>query len=418
MRKGKVKIGDRYISDIGEIEYIGKDTSNIKRGIWKCFCGNEFPAYYTNIRSGYTRSCGCWSKQIIEDNIKDPNLIYLNNLWGNIKQKCFNNKRKEYKNYGGRGISMYSEWKDNSKKFIEDILKEIDHRPTEKHSLDRKNNDGNYEPGNIRWATPTEQNCNTRNNILLEHNGIIKTATDIEKELNLTPGLICHRIKLGHSGNKLFEPTKNTIPSEKNKKLPPYFKLWTGIKQRCLNPKNPAYNNYGGRGITLFDPWINDYKAFEEYILTNLKEKPTPKHSLDRKDNNKGYEPGNLRWATSKEQARNKRNNILIPINGIEIISTDLANKLKINNQTLNNRFKSGWNEKDLLFISKKALFDQEIILNIKEDYSSGMTITGIAKKYNASIPTVRDVVRCRGAYKQQEQEQEQDKDKLEEKEE
>ena len=78
----------------------------------------------------------------------------------------------------------------------------------------------------------------------------------------------------------------------------------SGAKQRCTNPNTGAFADYGGRGIEFRFPSI---RAFAEWVLHNIGPKPTPLHSLDRIDNGRHYEPGNLRWATRLEQARNKR---------------------------------------------------------------------------------------------------------------
>ena len=77
-----------------------------------------------------------------------------------------------------------------------------------------------------------------------------------------------------------------------------------GAKQRCTNPNSAAYADYGGRGIEFRFPSV---RAFAEWVLLNIGPKPTEVHSLDRIDNTRHYEPGNLRWATRSEQARNKR---------------------------------------------------------------------------------------------------------------
>lgn len=76
-----------------------------------------------------------------------------------------------------------------------------------------------------------------------------------------------------------------------------------GAKQRCTNPKNVGYERYGGRGIKFL---FSSVEAGIRWIAANLGPKPTSKHSIDRIDNNRHYEPGNLRWATALEQARNK----------------------------------------------------------------------------------------------------------------
>jgi hypothetical protein len=83
----------------------------------------------------------------------------------------------------------------------------------------------------------------------------------------------------------------------------PEYMAWVSAKQRCHNPNNPAYARYGGRGIAVCERWRNNFAAFME----DMGPKPSPTHSLDRKDNDKGYEPDNCRWATMIEQQHNRR---------------------------------------------------------------------------------------------------------------
>lgn len=96
------------------------------------------------------------------------------------------------------------------------------------------------------------------------------------------------------------------------------YGIWTHIKSRCYNPNDPAYHNYGGRGITVCREWINDYMAFLSYVG----EPPTPKHTMDRIKNEGNYEPGNVRWTTKKEQGANRRTNKWIECNGINMIQS------------------------------------------------------------------------------------------------
>lgn len=88
-------------------------------------------------------------------------------------------------------------------------------------------------------------------------------------------------------------------------KKTPEYRCWCAIKQRCLNPKNKNFQNYGGRGITVSPSWLG-LAGFQEF-LADVGYRPSDKHSLDRIDNDFGYEPNNVRWATNKEQSANRR---------------------------------------------------------------------------------------------------------------
>ena len=122
------------------------------------------------------------------------------------------------------------------------------------------------------------------------------------------------------------------------------YKVWSGIIQRCYNPKAKNYHNYGSRGIKMHDEWRKDFSAFEDYcIATGWK----PGLQVDRIDNDDGYVPGNIRFVTCAENLRNKRSNNLITYKGETHCLTDWSNILGIADSTLQRRLTSGWSVED-----------------------------------------------------------------------
>lgn len=99
------------------------------------------------------------------------------------------------------------------------------------------------------------------------------------------------------------------------------YDIWHGMKQRCGNPNAHAYDRYGAQGITVCDEW-HAYEEFAEWALNNGYEDNL---TIDRIDGNKGYEPSNCRWATPKQQARNRKSNRTIPYNGKNITISELC---------------------------------------------------------------------------------------------
>lgn len=109
---------------------------------------------------------------------------------------------------------------------------------------------------------------------------------------------------------------------------------WSNMKNRCQNPRNRNYYKYGARGITVCERW----QTFENF-LADMGEPPSPKHSIDRyPDNGGNYEPGNVRWATAKEQGNNQRTNHLITLNGETLTMQQWCEKLDIKQGTLSKR--------------------------------------------------------------------------------
>lgn len=106
-------------------------------------------------------------------------------------------------------------------------------------------------------------------------------------------------------------------------------RAWSEMKQRCHNPNNDKYKWYGARGITVCDLWRNDFLAFYSHIG------PRPSgYEIDRIDNDKGYEPGNVRWTTKANNVRNRRNTVMVTVNGEEISLEEYASSAGISYAT------------------------------------------------------------------------------------
>ena len=120
------------------------------------------------------------------------------------------------------------------------------------------------------------------------------------------------------------------------------YSAWAAMIRRCTNPRSANYRLYGGRGITVCQEWRKDFVAF----LRDLGPKPTPTHSLDRINNDGNYEPGNVRWATPKQQARNKRTSRVLVVDGVSSTLAEWAERSGIGRTTIRERLARGWSKK------------------------------------------------------------------------
>lgn len=123
------------------------------------------------------------------------------------------------------------------------------------------------------------------------------------------------------------------------------YNTWTNIKQRCYNPKNTYYYNYGGRGIQMCDEWRNSYEKFEEWALNNGYNDTL---SIDRIDNDDDYTPQNCRWATKLQQDNNKRSNVFITYNGETHTMMEWSEILGVPYSLIQSRHMYGWDDKSI----------------------------------------------------------------------
>ena len=161
----------------------------------KCDCGTSIIARGSNLMNGHTQSCGCLKKErTIETSvIHGKSHTKIHNLWKNMKQRCSNPDNHKYKNYGGRGIKVCDEWNKDFQNFY-DYVSQLPHYGEQGYSLDRIDNDGNYEPGNVKWSTSTEQSRNRRNCRYIYYEGEILTITELSEKVGIPAKTLYTRI--------------------------------------------------------------------------------------------------------------------------------------------------------------------------------------------------------------------------------
>lgn len=134
------------------------------------------------------------------------------------------------------------------------------------------------------------------------------------------------------------------VGGSKTKKQPTY-RTWECMKARCYSKRHPSYHNYGGRGIRVCDRWLNGdgEKSGSACFLADMGQRPTPTHTLDRIDNDKGYAPDNCRWATRQEQADNRSNVTMVTFQGRTMTSSAWSRELSKHGALVRGRLKLGW---------------------------------------------------------------------------
>lgn len=172
--------------------YIGSHSSE-----WwaKCDCGTVKKVFTASIDSFQVKSCGCVKRKKDKERYLRHGMVYSPEYaaWSKLKSRCLNASDKAYKYYGGRGIKVCERWACLFENFYEDMGP----RPSEKHSIDRINGDGDYEPGNCRWASRTVQNRNRKCNRFIEFNGKTQCISEWEAELGFPPRRVSDRLSKG-----------------------------------------------------------------------------------------------------------------------------------------------------------------------------------------------------------------------------
>lgn len=148
------------------------------------------------------------------------------------------------------------------------------------------------------------------------------------------------------------------------------YKIWGNILQRCTNPKNPKWMDYGGRGITVSENWL----TFENFYA-DMGDRPTRLHTCGRRDNNGGYCKENCSWELSPEQVRNKRNNVLVTYGGETLCRHEMAAKYGIKYFTLRSRLNGGMTPQEAI---ETPIFQGKKVMKKRRSYER--TVRGLRR--------------------------------------
>lgn len=196
MKRIEVNIGDKYgrLTVIGDAPSLKTPSGQLKRKVrCVCECGVEKDYLLDLIRRGHTKSCGCFSTEDrfgrLTTHGKSNSNIYK--IHSSMIARCYNPNNPNFYRYGGRGISVCDEWRNNFEAYYDWVIKNGYKKGL---SVDRIDNNGDYEPSNCRIATQKEQSNNTSRNVLITINGETKTLSQWSEIYGVNASSVCHRI--------------------------------------------------------------------------------------------------------------------------------------------------------------------------------------------------------------------------------
>lgn len=209
MRKTVDLTGQRfnYLTVIGRAQESAKDGN--ARWLCKCDCGNMCVVRTDHLKSGNNKSCGCKGHRMVPGCQKkeEPINKRIVRIWAGMHTRCYNKNVNFYKNYGGRGIKMCDEWigENGCRHFYEWAMK---NGYADNLTIDRIDNNGNYEPSNCRWATVEEQSKNKRNSIKLLYKGKEVTIKELRRIFGVSKMPIYQAYKNGRIDFTDWKPPK------------------------------------------------------------------------------------------------------------------------------------------------------------------------------------------------------------------
>lgn len=199
--------GKRYLRLV-VVSFYGKRVSpcGTVHYLWlcRCDCGVYVIVFTLSLKRGATTSCGCRKAEVTSSRSKTHGMSHSPEygIWSGMLQRCFNRNDHAWHDYGGRGITVYEGWL--GKGGFAAWLDYMGPRPSPLHEIDRIDNNGNYEPGNVRWATTKQQSRNTRRNRLVTWLGQTKCVVEWEEALGFPHNVLMQRLNYGWSINRAF----------------------------------------------------------------------------------------------------------------------------------------------------------------------------------------------------------------------
>lgn len=334
--------GERF-DKLTVVERIGSQCGH---ALWKCRCdcGNISNAISGHLTRGKTKQCWQCAKRAA----KRSDAVRLNPAykhWQSIK----------FRTVGGwapidGAHHMCSRWRRSSRDFMDDIGP----KPGAGYTVDRIDNNGHYSCGkceecltngwqmNCRWATKDQQSANRSDNHLVTFRGETKPLFVWVRELGLNYDVIKSRLYAGRSPEDAFTTPVAAMgrrgPRKDTRVNQGLTSCWRTMLDRCGKRNrrpSPGYEN-----VSVDERWL----VFENFAA-DMGAKPFPGASLDRIDVRRGYGPDNCRWATKKQQARNRRNTIFVTVDGVTRSLGEWAEISGINYQTLRYRLAQGWSD-------------------------------------------------------------------------
>lgn len=258
-------------------------------------------------------------------------------IWAGMKRRCDSPNQPYYKWYGGRGIKVCDEWKNDVVAFWNWAQ---ENGYADNLTIDRINSNGDYCPENCRWATHKEQANNQRSNRKIEYRGEVKTLQQWVEELGLSIDTVSDRLRYGWSIEDAFDLPKWTFRAGRAKgKMchtylhgmchTPTFHSWNRMKNDCYNSNSPTYKTCGALGIEMCDRWRDSFANFYE----DMGEMPKDCR-LVRIDESKDFSKDNCKWVAKTEvpklTANKKRIAKLSKICQFEkLLKLDITNILK-----------------------------------------------------------------------------------------